>query len=228
MIQRLSIHQSLPYKEILDIQIKEFNNRVNCRKDGVPLPGDIVLFVEHLPVYTLGLHGNRNNLLLSENILEREGIEFYQINRGGDITYHGPGQLTVYPIIDLLRYNLGVKDYVNILEESVIQTLDFYSIRGERIEGKTGVWIGKDTPNERKICAIGIKCSRYVSMHGLALNVGNEMENFRGIVPCGLSQGVTSIALETGKDVDIFEVENILWNKLTSLLLLRTPFQENS
>lgn len=228
MIKKISINKELTYKEVWELQKQEFELRVNCRKNGIPLPGDVVFFVEHLPVYTIGRHGISSHLLLSQEERETKGIEYYEIDRGGDITYHGPGQLTVYPVLDLQRYRLGVKDYVALLEQAVIDTLSLYGIKGERIEGRTGVWIGKGTTAERKICSIGIKCSRYVSMHGFALNVASGLSNFQGIVPCGLSQGVTSISHETGREIPIEEVEEKLWKSLTSLLQLRIPSQGNS
>ncbi|MCH5217054.1 MAG: lipoyl(octanoyl) transferase LipB [Muribaculaceae bacterium] len=207
------------YREILALQQEEFRKRIESRKNGSELPEDIIFFVEHRPVYTLGRHGKPSHLLLPEDMLLKRGIEFVETDRGGDITYHGPGQLTVYPIIDMLRHSLGVKDYVNLLEEAVIRTIADFGIHGERIEGRTGVWIGKDTPEERKISAIGVRCSRHVTMHGLALNVGSDISLFGGIVPCGLSQGVTSISKETGREVMIEEAKERLEKHLTDLLL---------
>lgn len=219
MIEKLSIRQSLSYTEVLTLQTAEFEKRVECRKNGTPMPGDVVFFVEHKPVYTIGKHGDISHLLMPQNLLKERGIEFVEIGRGGDITYHGPGQLTVYPILDLQRYRLGVKDYVNLLEETVIRSLTDYGLSGCRIEGRTGVWLGKGTPKERKICAIGVKCSRYVTMHGFAFNVGSDMSAFSGIVPCGLSQGVTSLALEKeGQQFSLDDVESHLWRHLTELL----------
>ena len=228
MISKVTIRGSLDYKEILSIQTEEFEKRVNLKKIGKDIPEDIIFFVEHRPVYTLGKHGKHSNLLLSQAQLESNGIEYVEIDRGGDITYHGPGQLTVYPVMDLQRYRLGVKDYVHLLEESVIQTLYEYGLKGERVDGKTGVWIGKGTDNERKISAIGVKLSRFISMHGLSLNIGSDISKFGGIVPCGLSNIVTSISLELQKEIGIEEVEEILWNKLIGLLLPRIPSQGNS
>lgn len=228
MIEKVSIRGSRSYRDVLDIQAAEFDRRVECRKNGVSLPGDVVFFVEHRPVYTIGRHGDATHLLLSKETLEEKGIEFASVGRGGDITYHGPGQITVYPIIDLLRYGLGVKDYVHLLEQCVMDTLSSYGVTGERIVGRTGVWIGKGTTCERKICAIGIKCSRHVSMHGFALNVGSDISLFTGIVPCGLTQGVTSLSLEVGREIEIDEVEQRLWLSLTSLLLPRIHAQGNS
>lgn len=228
MILKKIIRGGLSYREILGLQCQEFEKRVDCRKRNHPLPEDIIFFVEHKPVYTLGRHGHLSNLLLDADSLSKKGIEFVEIDRGGDITYHGPGQLTVYPVIDMQRYGLGVKDYVGLLEESVIRTIASYGISGERIDGKTGVWIGKGTYRERKISAIGVRCSRFVTMHGMALNVGSDMAAFSGIVPCGLPQGVTSVSLECGREVDLSEVIERMWDELTGLLLPRIPARGNS
>lgn len=228
MIVFRNIDSSLSYGEILAIQREEFNKRIQLRKQNKPLPDDVVLMVEHKPVYTLGLHGREENLLLSPVSLAFRGAEFVKTDRGGDITYHGPGQITVYPILDLLRYHLGVKDYVNLLEETVIRTIARYGIKGERIPGRTGVWIGKSTPDERKISAIGVKCSRYVSMHGVALNVGSDLSAFEFIVPCGIAdKGVTSISRECGREVSLDDVKMIFSETLVSLLLPRILFQES-
>lgn len=224
MMEKVSIHRSLSYEDVLSLQVKEFDKRITCRKNGVPLPRDIVFFVEHKPVYTIGLHGDISHLLLGKERLRERDIEFVKIGRGGDITYHGPGQLTVYPILDLLRLGLGVKDYVHLLEETVIRTIAEFGLKGERIPGRTGVWLHKNTLSERKISAIGIRCSRYVSMHGFALNIGPDLSNFKGIIPCGLSQGVTSISIETGQTINIENVEEKLWKHLISLLQLHIPF----
>ena len=222
-MKKVTIKRSLNYKDILNIQLNEFNARIQCRKDGVSLPGDIVFFVEHNPVYTIGKHGNIENLLLSNEALKSQEIEFFHIERGGDITYHGPGQITVYPIIDLLKYGLGIKKYIYLLEETVIITLKEFGIKGERIENFTGVWIDKGTSAE-KICAIGVKCSRHITMHGFALNIGKDISAFNNIVPCGLTKPVTSISLETKSDISFEEVEEKLWKNINSLLQPHTPF----
>lgn len=227
IIKLISIRRDMTYSQVYEWQKREFETRVECRKKGMDLPGDVVFFVEHNPVYTLGRHGLFENLLLSEEALREENIEFARTDRGGDITYHGPGQLTVYPILDLLRYRLGVKDYVNLLEECVIKTISTFGIKGERIDGRTGVWIDKDKPDERKICAIGVRCSRHVSMHGFALNVGSDISRFSGINPCGLNKGVTSVSKEIGREINIETVAEILWENLTFLLLPRIPAQGN-
>lgn len=227
-ISKISIRRSKTYKEILDLQEEAFNERIDCKKECKELPDDLIFFVEHNPVYTLGKHGKFSHLLVSEAELLDSGIEYARIGRGGDITYHGPGQLTVYPILDLQRYSLGVKDYVNFLEEVVIRTINEFGIKGERIEGKTGVWIGKNSDRERKISAIGIKCSRFVTMHGIALNVGSDISGFSGIVPCGLPNDVTSISLEVGREIALDDAEQVFWKNFISLLQLRIPSQGNS
>ncbi|MDE6409795.1 MAG: lipoyl(octanoyl) transferase LipB [Muribaculaceae bacterium] len=170
-----------------------------------------VLVGEHLPVYTLGFHGKASNMLLNEEELSKRGCELVRIERGGDITFHGPGQLILYPIIDLEIHSLGVKKYISILEESVIILLKDYGIKGERIEGATGVWLDKGRNNERKICAIGVKISRGVTMHGLALNVNTDLQAFSAINPCGfVDKGVTSIQKELQKEVDMSKAKERL------------------
>lgn len=227
-IDFVALPSSLSYSEVLDIQTQEFNRKVELRRKGLSPGGDKIFLVEHQPVLTLGLHGDLRHLVVPSDYLKAKGVDFVKINRGGDITYHGPGQLTVYPVIDLLRYRLGVKDYVSLLEQAVIDTLSCFQIKGERIEGKTGVWIGKGSSNERKISAIGIKCSRFITMHGIALNVGPNLEGFNYIVPCGLPQGITSISRELGREVTVEEVKPLFRSKLISLLLPRIPAREIS
>lgn len=217
-----------PYKDVLDLQLEEFSKRVEAKKMGEQVPEDVIFFVQHRPVYTLGKHGKLSNLLFSQSQLEQHGIEFMSIGRGGDITYHGPGQLTVYPIVDLQRIGMGVKSYVWGLEEAVIQTIAHYGIKGERIEGKTGVWICKDGGMPRKISAVGVRCSRFVTMHGLSFNVGMDLSGFEGIVPCGLPLGVTSLSRETGKEIELTEAKNIIEEKLVRILQPRIPSQGNS
>lgn len=188
-----------PYRKLLDLQHEIFNRRVEARRREGDAGVDYLLMVTHEPVYTLGRHADRANIVNRE-WLESRGAEVVEIDRGGDVTFHGPGQLVVYPIIDLQTRKLGVKDYVNLLEEAVIRTIAEYGIKGERVDGATGVWIDACTPFERKICAIGIRCSRFITMHGLALNVNTDLSWFSAINPCGfVDKGVTSIALEMGK-----------------------------
>lgn len=197
-----------PYREVWDMQKSIFARMVEAKKRGEKPDAETLLLVEHDPVLTLGRHGHPDNLLASRALLESRGIECIQIERGGDITYHGPGQLVAYPLLDLEAHRLGVKDYVSLLEESVIRTIAEYGVKGERVEGASGVWIGKGTPEERKICALGVKCSRFCTMHGLALNVNTDLDGFRLINPCGFTdRGVTSLARELSSPQDMQEVK---------------------
>ena len=170
----------------------------------------VLLVVEHPPTYTLGKSGDRDNLLADDATLARRGATFVPVDRGGDITYHGPGQLVVYPILDLdrLHYADGARGtdihrYLRELEEAVVLTCADYGLDAGRVDGRTGVWIGPDVRPERKICAMGIRCSRWVTMHGLALNLNTDLSYFNHIVPCGITdRGVTSLAVELGRPVD--------------------------
>ncbi len=187
------------YRDIWEEQKTLFNLMVDSKKNCRPIEEEYLLIGEHAPVYTLGFHGNANNLLADENRLKELGAECIRIERGGDITYHGPGQMIVYPIIDLECHSLGIKGYMNLLEDCIIELLDSYGIKGEKIDDAIGIWIGKGTSNERKICAMGVKCTRFVTMHGLALNVTTDLNAFSLINPCGfIDKGVTSIENETG------------------------------
>ena len=212
------------YAEILELQQKIFENLITGKKE-VKKAEEKILLGEHPPVITLGRRANESNVLLSEINLNKIGISLFHIGRGGDVTYHCPGQLIVYPIFDLERHGLGVKDYVNILEEAVIQLLLKYDIHGERVEGATGVWIDKGKSSERKICAMGIKCSRFCTMHGLALNVNSDLSGFYMINPCGFQdKGVTSMQKETGKEYDMKKIKEDFLNIFMSLIF---PFQES-
>ena len=181
----------------------------NKRAD-YPIPAaHQILFVEHPHVYTLGKSGSVDHLLLNQHGLEENNVTFFKINRGGDITYHGPGQMVVYPIFDLDCFFTDVHKYVRFLEEAVIRLLDTYAIIGKRIKGYTGVWLEGHTgqPN-RKICAIGVHLSRWVTLHGLALNVNTDLNYFNHIIPCGIQDDdktVTSISKELGKEIDFFD-----------------------
>lgn len=195
------------YRETWDYQEQLLAALIHAKLQGQTVPGQLI-FVEHLPVYTIGKSGNTANMLLNPMQLAEKHVECIKVDRGGDITYHGPGQLVVYPIIDLDRLGIGVKEYVRRLEEAVIRTIADYGISGERLEGATGVWIESHTPRARKICAIGVKCSRSITMHGLALNVNADLTYFNNINPCGfVDKGVTSIAKEVGHPVDFEEVK---------------------
>ncbi|MEL4307911.1 lipoyl(octanoyl) transferase LipB [Joostella sp. CR20] len=196
-------YQESLFKDILDIKIK------NRRENSTLKTPNYFLFVEHPHVYTLGKSGDIENLLLNEKQLEEKGATFYKINRGGDITYHGPGQIVGYPILDLDNFFTDIHKYLRFLEEVIILTLDEYGITATRSEGETGVWIDVGTPFARKICAMGVRASRWVTMHGFALNVNADLGYFDNIIPCGIrGKGVTSLHVELGKtSVDEAEVK---------------------
>ena len=162
-----------------------------------------IIFVEHPAVYTLGNSGKIENLLVDKNILNEKNIEFYKTNRGGDITFHGPGQIVCYPILDLDNFFTDIHKYLRFLEEIVIETLNDYGIKGQSRNGETGVWVKNKKSNFSKICAIGVKASRWVTMHGFALNVNTDLNYFKNIIPCGIKdKGVTSMKNELGKVLD--------------------------
>jgi lipoyl(octanoyl) transferase len=170
-----------------------------------------LLFVEHPHVYTLGRNGNLANMLADTNRLKEKNVEFIKVDRGGDITYHGPGQLVVYPIFCLNDFKIGIKEYVRRLEEVVIRTVGCYGLEGKRIEKAAGVWLDAGMPGVRKICAIGVRCSQSVTMHGFALNVNTELNYFNFINPCGfVDKGVTSIEKEKGKKINICETKSLV------------------
>jgi lipoyl(octanoyl) transferase len=204
------------YKEAWDYQEELFQQIVAVKranrdaKANNPTP-NYMLFVEHPHVYTLGKSGDMANLLVSQEQLEEKGATFYKINRGGDITYHGPGQMVVYPILDLDNYFTDIHKYLRLLEEAVILTLAEYGIKADRSKGETGVWLDVGTPFARKICAMGVRASRWVTMHGLALNVNTDLGYFDLMIPCGIKdKDVTSMALELKQDeVDMEKVKNI-------------------
>lgn len=170
------------------------------------------LLVEHSPVYTLGRNGNTANVLISEAALKKKGIEYFHINRGGDITFHGPGQIVGYPILDLEKFKTDLGWYLRSLEEVIIRTMAEYGLKGSRSKGETGVWIDPDLPGkERKICAMGIRCSRWVTMHGFAFNVNTDLSYFDHIIPCGIrDKKVTSLNKELGYELDLAEVRKKL------------------
>ena len=181
--------------------------------------GTTILLVEHPPVYTLGKSGHAENLLVNQEALEAMGAQFFHIDRGGDITFHGPGQLVCYPILDLERIGIGLREYIEALEEAVIRTVAEYGIAAGRIAGASGVWIDPGKARPRKICAIGVRSSRYVTMHGFALNVTTDLEWFSRINPCGFTdRGVTSIAAETGSQPSMQEVKQLVIRELATAL----------
>ena len=210
-----------PYRMVWELQKELFSGLIEEKRRSGKVEKEYLIFVEHDPVYTMGRRAKETNMLMSNEWLEQRGIECIAIERGGDITFHGPGQLVAYPIIDLQAHKIGVKDFVTILEQAVIETIAKYGITGERIEGATGVWIGKGTPHERKICAIGVRCSRSITMHGLALNVSTDLSYFHAINPCGFTdKGVTSISAECKTPMDFEDVKSVLRERLYHLLKL--------
>lgn len=206
----------IDYKQCWDYQEQLFNSIVqqkmeNRRKEpeeGVPT-NSYLLFCEHPHVYTLGKSGSFNNLLIGEEGLENKQARFYKINRGGDITYHGPGQIVGYPILDLDNFFTDIHKYLRFLEEAIICTLAEYGIKAGRYAGYTGVWLDPEIPHRaRKICAMGVRCSRWVTMHGFAFNINNDLSYFNNIIPCGISdKAVTSMEKELGEKIDLEAVK---------------------
>ena len=193
----------IDYEEALDCQQKAFNELL--KEKAQDRKGENCLFFcEHQPVLTIGKSGKDSNLLIPETLLAQRGVSFFHVQRGGDITYHGPGQITGYPVFDLDSWQLGLKQYIERLEEVIIRFLSLYRIKGERLPGATGVWIEPNTPGKaRKICAIGVKSSRFVTMHGFALNINTDLNYFSLINPCGFKdKGVTSLEKELGERQD--------------------------
>ncbi len=214
-----------PYKNTWDYQESLLQSivdiKIQNRDNGTEIPTpNYLIFCEHNHVYTLGKSGNAQNLLLSEEQCHQRGIEYYPINRGGDITYHGKGQLVAYPIFDLENFKADLNIYLRNIEEVIIQTIGYYGIEGHRIKGLTGVWVDIEK-NPRKIAAIGIRCSRWVSMHGLALNVNTDLTYFQNIIPCGITdKGVTSIQKELGREVLFEEVMQVMKQKFAEVFEL--------
>ena len=199
------------YAKALDIQTEKFNALLAAKAKGEKGRNEL-LFCEHNPVLTIGKSGKDSNLLIPEARLQALGVSYYHINRGGDITYHGPGQITGYPIFDLETWHIGLKQYIYRLEETIIRFLALYGLKGERLEGATGVWLDPFVAGKaRKICAIGVKSSRFVTMHGFALNINTDLNYFSLINPCGFTdKGVTSLAKELGKVQDFEEAKRQL------------------
>jgi lipoyl(octanoyl) transferase len=197
------------YKEAWDIQEQTLSKIISNRESVTSdLNCGTLFFVEHPHVFTLGKSGQINNLLINEAFLKKIDASYYQTNRGGDITYHGPGQLVGYPVFDLNRMQMGIKAYIHRIEEAIIHTLLTYGIVAARLEGATGVWIDPSTPRVRKICAIGVRVSKGVTMHGFALNVNTDLKYFSYINPCGFQdKGVTSMQNELGTGIDMEEVK---------------------
>ncbi|HUX94525.1 MAG TPA: lipoyl(octanoyl) transferase LipB [Bacteroidales bacterium] len=214
------------YKETWDYQTEIFDKLVSFKKisDKVALkedqrPAGTLIFVEHPHVYTLGKSGSENNLLVDSIQLKASDASFYKIDRGGDITYHGPGQIVGYPIFDLDAINIGLKEYIYRLEEAIILTVAEYGLKASRLEGGTGVWLDPGVKGKaRKICAIGVRASRYVTMHGFAFNVNTSLDYFNFINPCGFTdKGVTSLEKELGSAQDFEKAKGIVKSKLVDI-----------
>ena len=216
------------YKDVWDFQEKLFKATIdikikNRRESAGLITPNHLLFVSHPHVYTLGKSGDMTNLLLSESQLQSKGATFYKINRGGDITYHGPGQVVGYPILDLENFFTDIHKFLRFLEDTIILTLEEYGIKAERSPGETGVWLDVGTPFARKICAMGVRASRWVTMHGFALNVNADLGYFDNIIPCGIrGKAVTSLNVELGQvKVDETEVKEKLLKHFLTLFEAR-------
>ena len=208
----------IPYADAWTRQTEWFDTLVRAKQAGEEYENHIIL-CEHPHVYTLGRSGKEGNMLLSEEQLQKIGATLYHIDRGGDITYHGPGQLVCYPILNLEEFSLGLKEYVHLLEEAVISVCASYGIIAGRLEKATGVWLEGDMPRARKICAIGVRSSHFVTMHGLALNVNTDLRYFSYIHPCGfIDKGVTSLQQELKREMPMEEVKQRLCRELQELL----------
>jgi len=213
----------IDYKEAWDYQEKLLKEAIDLKiafRNGqtTEIPHNYLLFCQHPHVYTLGKSGKPEHLLLNEVQLAEKEASYYKINRGGDITYHGPGQLVVYPIFDLEQFFTDIHKYMRLLEEAVILTLTDFGIESGRVEGLTGVWIEGETEQARKICAMGVKCSRWVTMHGIGFNINTDLNYFSNIIPCGIDdKAVTSMQQELGHKIEVEEVSTKLLNHLSDL-----------
>ncbi|MGL4582187.1 MAG: lipoyl(octanoyl) transferase LipB [Flavobacterium sp.] len=216
-------YQEQIFQSILDVKIR------NRREERTDATDNYFLFVEHPHVYTLGKSGDVHNMLLNDEQLKAKGATFYKINRGGDITYHGPGQVVGYPIIDLENFFTDIHKYLRLLEETIILVLQDYGVESSRSEGETGVWLGAGTPFARKICAMGVRASRWVTMHGFAFNVNSDLGYFDNIIPCGIrGKGVTSLNVELGVEyVDEDEVREKIIKYFSELFEAQVIRQES-
>ena len=215
---------NISYKKAWDYQKQLFQELIELKTQNTKLPfceqiatDNFLLFCEHPHVYTLGKNGNLSNLLINQEQLEKKGVEYFHIERGGDITYHGPGQIVGYPILDLEKFGLGLRKYIEILEQAVIDVLVDFGIESTRMKGATGVWLEAENPSKaRKICAIGVKVSRYVSMHGFAFNINTDLSYYDYMNPCGfVDKGVTSMQKELGEKVDEEQIKKMLLKKFS-------------
>ena len=224
----------MDYKACWDFQESIFNDTVaqkitnrNLEPQQQIETKNHLLFVEHPHVYTLGKSGDSSHLLINDNQLEEKKATYYKINRGGDITYHGPGQLVGYPILDLDHFFTDIHKYLRLLEETIILTLDEYGIKAGRSKGETGVWLDEDNVfKARKICAMGVRCSRWVTMHGWGFNVNSDLNYFSNIIPCGIQdKAVTSLNKELGEDVDMIEIKEKLKKHFSVLFECKLIYQ---
>ena len=217
----------MSYQTAWDLQEEKLKSIVDQKKENrtanpVEPTMNYFYWVEHPPVITLGKSGKANHLLLNPEELQNKGIEFLKTNRGGDITFHGPGQLVGYPILDLENFFTDIHRYLRLLEETIILTLDEFGLKGDRSPGETGVWLDVNTPFPRKICAMGVKASRWVTMHGFALNVSTDLSCFDYIIPCGIQgKGVTSLSKELEREVTLEEVRPIVEKHFQALFKAR-------
>ena len=211
------------YKETWDFQEELFQKVIDEKKRNPNSNfGGYLVFVEHPHVYTLGKSGEANNLLISEPFLRQINATYYKTNRGGDITYHGPGQLVGYPIIDIEKFGIGVREYIEKLEESIIQSLHKYQIAASLMDGATGVWLDAGTAKARKICALGVRVSRYVTMHGFALNINTNLKYFSYINPCGFQdKGVTSVEKELGVNQDFSIAKQVVKENIADIFKMK-------
>lgn len=218
-MQKVILHDIgfMDYEEVWQLQKEIFHRSIQEKIAGLK-PEQNLIICEHPHVYTFGKSAQQTNLLLSESELKSKSIDVYDIERGGDITYHGPGQIIVYPIFDLEQLHIGVKQFVFNIEQCIINVLADYGLETERIKDRIGIWLGKDTAEERKIAAIGIKCSRHVSMHGLALNVNTDLSLFNHIIPCGIAdKSVSSMQKELGREISMADIKNKLINEFSTI-----------
>jgi len=213
----------IEYQEAWDYQENLFKQLMDAKLAGVPTP-NYLLFCEHPHVYTLGKSGSINNLLINNRQLQEKNVNFVKTNRGGDITYHGPGQIVGYPILNLENFGLGIRDYVGLLEESIIKVLADFDLKGERLPGATGVWLDPGVPGKtRKICAIGVKASRFITMHGFAFNVNTDLRFFNYINPCGFTdKSVTSLQKELGMEMNFEAVRVQVFDKMKEVFGFET------
>jgi lipoyl(octanoyl) transferase len=213
----------IDYKTAWEFQEKLFQEGVQQKiavrnGESTDLPKNHLIFCEHPHVFTLGKSGDRQHLLIDQTELDEKEAQFYQINRGGDITYHGPGQLVVYPIFDLEQFFTDIHKYMRFLEEAVIRLMAKFGVEGDRFEGMTGVWLEPTTPRARKICAMGVKSSRWMTMHGIGFNICTDLSFFNHIVPCGIQdKAVTSLEKELNRSISVDEIIPILLKELSEL-----------